>query len=92
MGGRTWLESEAGKGSRFHFTARFALQSESTPSPATPEILTGIPVLVVDDNATNRWIFKDVLTSWEMKPTLAEGAAAALAELRSARRVANRSA
>jgi signal transduction histidine kinase/CheY-like chemotaxis protein/tetratricopeptide (TPR) repeat protein len=85
MGGFIWLESEVGKGSRFHFTAHFEQQSESAASLSRVDVLKGLPVLVVDDNATNRWIFKDVLTSWAMKPTLVDGAAAALDELCRAR-------
>src|SRR5207245_9060449 len=32
MGGRIWVESETGKGSAFHFTARFGLRSEEHTS------------------------------------------------------------
>ena len=41
-------------------------------------------MLVVDDNATNRLILDEMLASWAMTPTLAAGAAEALAALRSA--------
>jgi CheY-like chemotaxis protein len=37
-----------------------------------------MPVLVVDDNATNRRILQEVLLRWKMRPTLASGGAAAL--------------
>ncbi len=86
MAGRVWVESAPGQGSKFHFTARFKLQEDAAPSSfvAAPECLKDLPVLVVDDNATNRWIYKEVLASWGMRPALADGAAAALAELRRA--------
>jgi CheY-like chemotaxis protein len=41
-------------------------------------------VLVVDDNATNRRILHEVLQGWSMRPTVVDGAAAALVELRQA--------
>ena len=67
-----------GKGSKFHFTARFDLQTDAAVLPRQPESLRDVSVLVVDDNATNRRIFESVLTSWDMRPTLAYATQAVL--------------
>jgi signal transduction histidine kinase/DNA-binding response OmpR family regulator len=86
MGGRVWVESEAGRGSAFHFTARFGVGRgpAAGPGKAEPARLRDLRVLVVDDNATNRRILDEVLRGWGMRPTSVGGGAAALAELRRA--------
>ena len=86
MGGRIWIESEVGRGSKFHFAACFTLPpgSSDSPRPAGSLSLDGLRVLVVDDNATNRRILEEMLRSWRMAPVTAEAAAPALALLRSA--------
>jgi PAS domain S-box-containing protein len=83
LGGRIWLESEPGKGSTVHFTARFGLRSrrKARSNSAILAKLRGLRVLVVDDNATNRRILEETLKAWNMKPVLAEGGAQALAEM-----------
>ena len=83
MGGRLWLESEPGKGSRFHFVARFDV-SRGRDVPAPSFDLRSLRVLVVDDNATNRTILTEILDSWQMSPSAADGAQTALDMLRDA--------
>ena len=84
MHGRVWVESELGKGSRFHFTAHLGLQK--TPArilvPRDPITLRDMRVLVVDDNATNRQILLKMLANWHINPTAAESGAKAIIALR----------
>ncbi len=84
MGGRMWLDSEPGRGSRFHFTARFEVVSGQANShgPVEPPEVHDLRVLVVDDNATHRVILREMLCNWHMRPTVVGSTPEALAELR----------
>ncbi len=83
MQGRIWGESVFGKGSTFHFTAKFQVvhePAEQTPA-LPPEALQGLRVLVVDDNATNRRILEELLIGQGLEPLLASGGKEALSLL-----------
>jgi CheY-like chemotaxis protein/nitrogen-specific signal transduction histidine kinase len=69
MMGRIWVTSELGKGSSFHFTCRFGAGRVVGEDGGAhdPDLLNGLTVLVVDDNATNRKIFQKILEKWSMK-------------------------
>jgi len=85
MGGTIWVESAEGKGSAFHFTASLGVgKAAGAPQPMAPIALAGLGVLVVDDNATNRRILREMLGNWAMRPTMAESGAAALECLKQA--------
>ncbi len=84
MDGRMWLDSEVGKGSNFHFVARFGLVQDGDTFAAAPTNLRDLHVLVVDDNETNRFILSEILASWQMRATTVDSADAALESLRKA--------
>ena len=69
MGGKVGVESVEGQGSEFWFTARFGLRVD-TMRQAMPlsAALSGVRVLIVDDNATSREILVTRLNSWGMRP------------------------
>ncbi|MBC7917216.1 MAG: PAS domain S-box protein [Rhodoferax sp.] len=72
MQGRIWVESEAGKGSVFHFHARFGIQD--TPQARRmfhADELLGVRVLVVDDNAAAREILSTMAKSFGLEVDVA---------------------
>ncbi len=71
MGGHIWVDSEVGKGSRFSFTARFELAGSKPLASSRTDLraIEGCPVLIVDDNTTNRFILEEMTKHWGMLPT-----------------------
>ncbi len=80
MGGKIRVESKAGVGSTFSFRLRFLLQKGAGAAKPSLDasMLHGLAVLIVDDNATNRMILRELAMKWEMKPTLCESGEEAL--------------
>ena len=79
MGGRIWVCSEAGKGSEFHFTARFGLQNTAeAPRRLERNALQNMRVLVVDDNACAREITAGIAQSLGLQVHTATDGRAAL--------------
>jgi signal transduction histidine kinase/DNA-binding response OmpR family regulator len=88
MGGELTVTSGAGEGSTFQFTLPF----EVGPSAELPDSirqrpdLREMPVLIVDDNATNRAVLTGMARHWQMCPTAAESGQAAVRCLEEASR------
>lgn len=68
MDGRIWVESEAGKGSVFHFQVKLGMQDGATQrQPIKVEELANIKVLVADDNSLAREILTSMVSGLGME-------------------------
>jgi len=83
MHGNIRVESKLGEGSRFSFEAEFQKQT-TTAKPVAHHDLTGLRVLIVDDNATNREILDHHTRAWKMTNANASNGKEALQKLRAA--------
>ncbi|MBF0190970.1 MAG: response regulator [Magnetococcales bacterium] len=81
MDGTIWLESEADKGSIFHFTARFGVsrrgrmgrEGDERRSDPGGAALEGVRVLLADPHATGRIIVRGILVAAGAEVVEAEG-------------------
>ena len=84
MDGEIGVDSEAGRGSTFHFTARFGVQSEQRRLVVSAEDVKDLRILVVDDNASAREILHSILVSLKFDATPVSSGAEAIGELEQA--------
>ena len=80
MDGSISVESEPGVGTTFTFTIKSLINQESIRQLVHDDAAgnEGKRVLLVDDNATNLTILKNLLTQWKLSPTLASSGKRAL--------------
>jgi PAS domain S-box-containing protein len=82
MGGQLDLDSEVGKGSTFYFNLEMPIGlSADLVQRQQLESLSGMSVLVADDNATNRQLLQEMLLQLHMQPVVVASGVEALSEL-----------
>jgi two-component system sensor histidine kinase/response regulator len=83
MGGTIGVTSEPGKGSRFYFCITLAPNPDAPREPDHSAALSGMRILLVDDNANHRRILRQQLAGWDAKVTEADSGRRAIEILKS---------
>ena len=88
MGGRMRVESTLGEGTTFLMEIPFLVAREEVKAAVreSTESLEGRRVLIVDDNETNRFILREIMSAWGMRTSDAPDGQAGLEALRFAAR------
>ncbi len=86
MGGSISVQSEPGKGSVFSVALSFKTAGALHSAEMDHKITEGLRALIVDDNATNRLILREMLSAWGVRAVEAGDGKSALEELRRAGR------
>ena len=86
MGGRVWVESKTGLGSRFNIEAPFDLaqdpgKAEPAPAAASVEDPADLRILAVDDNAVNLLVLEQLLAAFDLSIDKASSGSEALDRL-----------
>jgi len=85
MHGEIGVDSEAGEGSRFHFTARFGVgAAKNRQRERFPAELNDLRVLIVDDNATSCDILSGFVSAFGFSSAVVHSGAAAIETLEQA--------
>jgi signal transduction histidine kinase/CheY-like chemotaxis protein len=86
MGGQLWVESTAGAGSQFHFTARFGRSAPVLAPPVAPDPSTKtgerLRAIVVQVDEGRRAHFAASLEAWNIDAAVVNGAEAAFDVIR----------
>jgi CheY-like chemotaxis protein len=67
IGGSVEVESTVGLGSKFSLTLPLPLDAAAQPEPPPSADLSGLRVLIVDDNEINRRVVHEQISSWGMR-------------------------
>lgn len=84
MGGTIGAESEPGSGSTFHFEVELPVHQVQEETRAAPLDVSGARVLIVDDNAVNRSILTEQMSSWRLDSAAVNSGEEAIAVLKEA--------